>query len=191
MKSVNPAMLTVLLIFTILGCTNDDERLVEMAREHAARQAESQRQMVDLEKQVAEGSRRLVESDAKAREHLTVLQHDLRADQAEVGRQRDRLENDRRELAAQRHWDPIVAAVITDVGILLACLLPLALGVYVLWSARRGSESDSVVTELLVEELVASKPRLLLPGQSSFSPLDYEPDETPPDAGPSDDRPAG
>ena len=45
---------------------NSDDRLVEMAREHAARQAESQRQMTDLQKQVAEGSRQLVESDAKA-----------------------------------------------------------------------------------------------------------------------------
>ncbi len=48
----------VLLTLVIVGCTSSDDRLVEMARENAAREAESQRQMADLEKQVAEGGLR-------------------------------------------------------------------------------------------------------------------------------------
>ena len=53
-----------------------------------------------------------------------------------------------------------------DVGIGLACLLPLILGIYVLRSACRAGESDSAVAELLVQELVASEPRLSAPGPS-------------------------
>ena len=176
MRNANPVMLVTLLTLVIVGCTSNDDRLVAMAREHAARQAETQRQMTDLQKQVAEGSRQLVESDAKAREELTALQHDLRTDQAEIGHQRDQLESDRREIAAQRNRDPIVAAVIMDIGIILACLLPLALGVYVLRAACRAGESDSAVAELLVQELVASDPRFSLPGHSSLPVIEHQPD---------------
>jgi hypothetical protein len=160
---------TVVLLATI-GCrTSTDDRLVEMAREHASRQAETQRQMTDLQRQVAEGSRQLVESDAKAREELTALQYDLRTDQAQLLRGHDLLEAERREIAAQRYRDPIVATIIMDVGIMLACLLPLSVCIYILWSAHRDGESDSAVAELLLQELVTAEPRLLLTGQSSLA----------------------
>ena len=161
-----------LLLLPMIGCRGSaDEKLVEMAREHAVREAESQRQMVDLQKQVADGSRQLVEADAKARGELTALQHDLRSDQAEIGRQRDKMEAERREIAHNRFRDPIIAAIVEDIGIVLACLLPLVVCVYVLWSARRAGESDSAVAELLVQELVATEPTLLLSNEFSFPRL--------------------
>jgi hypothetical protein len=158
-----------------------------MAREHAARQAESERQMTDLQKQVAEGSRRLVESDAKAREELTSLQREMQGHQAEIGRERDKMEAERREIAANRYRDPVVAAIVMDIGIVVACLLPLIVAVYVLWSARRAGESDSAVAELLVQELVATEPTFLFPGQSSFPRLAHDSAERLP-AGNSADR---
>ena len=118
------------------------------------------------------------------------MQHDLQTAQAEIGRQRDQLEEDRREIATQRQRDPIVAAAILDIGIVLACLLPLALCVYVLRVACRAGESDSAVAELLVQELVASKPRLSLPGRSSLPAIedqavvDPRPDDSLDDSGP-------
>ena len=130
-------MLTVLLATTIVGCPDSDGRLVEMAKEHEKSQAEQSQQMARMQHEVAEGSKKLIEADGKARENLTALQHDLRSDQAEIGHQRDKLENDRREVAAQRRLDPIVAAAIMDVGIGLACLVPLTLAIYVLRSACR------------------------------------------------------
>lgn len=172
MRNANPAMLIILLTLMTASCASNDDRLIEMAREHAARQAESQRQATELQHQVAEGSRQLVESDAKARKDLTALQQQLRSDQAEIGQQRDQLENDRREIAAQRYRDPIIAAIITDIGIVLACLLPLAVCIYVLWSVTRPGESDRDVAELLVQEFVAPEPRFLLPGRSSFSAIE-------------------
>ena len=169
MKIVVFVIPSVLLLTPMLiGCgSSTDERLVKMSQEQVTRQAEQSRQAAEMHKQLVEGSRQLVQAEAKAREELTKLQHDLRADQAEVGRQRDQLETERRQIADQRHRDPIIAATIMDVGLVLACLLPLGIAVYVLWVANHSCESDSAVTELLVEELIADQPRLL----SAASPL--------------------
>ena len=104
MRIVIPVTLTVLLLVAATGCReSNDDRLVEMAQEHVARQAEQNRQMSESHKELAEGSRQLVEADAKAREELVVLQHDLRADQAEIGHQRDQLEAERRQIAEQAY----------------------------------------------------------------------------------------
>jgi hypothetical protein len=183
MKNANPVVLVILLILVIPGCKSNDDRLVDLAREHAVRQAEAQRQMTDLQKQVTEGSRRLVEADARAREELTVMQHDLRADAAEIGHQRDQMEAERREIATQRHRDPVVAAVILDIGIVLACLLPLGVCIYVLWSLRRTSDSDDALVEVLIEEVVADRPRIGLRDSTLPLPPPSPLIEAPPEAG--------
>ena len=125
MKTRNPLILLALLMMIVCASCTDDDRLVQMAKEHEKRQAEQSQQMARMQHEVAEGSKKLVEADAQARKELTALQHDLRGDQAEVGRQRDTLEAERRDIAAQRNRDPIVAAAITNTGLVLACLLPL------------------------------------------------------------------
>lgn len=193
MKIVAPVTLSVLLLFAATGCReSSDDRLVEMAQEHVARQAEQNRQMAELHKQLTEGSRQLVEADARAREELVVLQHDLRADQAEIGHQRDQLEAERRRIAEQRHRDPLIAAAIMQTGLVLACLLPLIVAVYVLWAVGRSRQSDDAVTELLVEELVADQPRLLPPATPSMAALGCEPAaDRLPDGGGGDAQPSG
>ncbi len=158
-------VVTVIATALIGGCEGGDGRLVGMARESADRQAEQNRQMAQLQGQVAEGARRLIEAGAQARQELTALQRDLRADQAEVGRQRDQLEAERREIAKQRHRDPIIAAAMMNVGLVLACLLPLVLCGYLLYVLRDSGTEDEAVTELLIEELVADRPRLLPPSR--------------------------
>ena len=53
------------LILTVIGC-DENARLAEMAERHLDRQAEQNRQMAELHRQVADGSRELVAADAKA-----------------------------------------------------------------------------------------------------------------------------
>jgi hypothetical protein len=150
------------MILLLTGCgSSTDERLLQQAREHAAQQAETHRQVARQQQEVAEGSRRLVEADAKARQEMASMQNGLREDQAEVGRQRDQLETERREIASQRHRDPIIASAIVNVGLVVAALLPLLVCVYVLWCVTRTRDADEAVTELLIEEIVTDKPRLL------------------------------
>ena len=149
------------LMLTAIGCDEEEnKRLAEMAERHLERQAEQNRQVTELQREVAEGSRRLVEADAQARQEMVALQREVQAERSEVGRQRDLLEGERRDLAAKRRLDPIVAAAITNIGLLLACLLPLVLCWYLL-TRRVEPADDQAVAEVLLEDLVADRPLLL------------------------------
>ena len=153
--------IAAMLILTAIGCNeNENTRLAEMAERHLDRQAEQNRQMVELQHEVAEGSRRLVEADAKAREEMVALQHEMQTERVEIGRQRDLLEDERRDLATKRHLNPIIAAAITNIGLLLACLLPIVLCWYLLHRRVEPAE-DQAVAEVLLEDLVANRPLLL------------------------------
>lgn len=160
------------LIVTTIGCDEDErKRAAEMAERHLERQAEQNRQIADLQREVAEGSRRLVEADAKAREQMVALQREVQAERAEIGHQRDLLEDERRDLAARRYLDPIIATAISHVGLLLACLLPLVVCWYLL-HRRIEPADDQAVAEVLLEDLVADRP-LLLPPVDCTRVIDY------------------
>ena len=153
------------LILTAIGCKGDENRrLAEMAERHLERQAEQSRQVTELQREVAEGSRRLVEADAQARQEMVALQHEVQAERNEVGQQRDLLEEDRRQLAEQRRQDPIIAAAITQVGMVVACVLPLVVCWYLLHREPTQSD-DATVTEVLIEDLIVERP-LLLPSSA-------------------------
>ena len=111
--------------------------------------------------QAAEASRELVQADAKARGEIVALQRDMQQGQADLGRQRDQLEQDRRQYAEQRNRDPILANTILDVGTILACLLPLVLGIALVLGLRDHTQTDSALTEILVEEIAGDRPALL------------------------------
>lgn len=151
----------MLLMMLATGCDRD-ERLARFAEQAAERQAEQNRRMADLQQEVAEGSRQLVEADAKARTEFTQLHRDLQSERSEIGQQRDALEEERREIASQRVTDPLIAAAILETGVLLACLLPLVLCWYLL---RQGDAelADALVTEILLEDLTKQQPLLLAP----------------------------
>ncbi|MCA9180357.1 MAG: hypothetical protein KDA51_02870 [Planctomycetales bacterium] len=155
------APIVVMLILAAIGCDEEEnKRLAEMAERHLERQAEQNRQVTELQREVAEGSRRLVEADAQARQEMVALQREVQAERTEVGRQRDLLEGERRDLAAKRRLDPIIAAAITNIGLLLACLLPLVLCWYLL-QRRVEPADDQAVAEVLLEDLVTDRPLLL------------------------------
>ena len=161
MKNTLLILTVILVVGPTIGCQNDDARIAEMAQRQADREAEHSRQMAQLQQQVAEGSRHLVEADADTRKELTELQRDLRNDQATVGQQRDALEAERRQITAERRWDSVVGPAITGAAILIACILPLILCVMALRGLRHPEEPNGVLAEILVEELVAERPRIL------------------------------
>lgn len=130
----------------------------------------------DEQRRLAEASRQLVEADAKARTETIAMQRQLQEAQTDVGRQRDQLENDRREFADQRNRDPIVANTIISVGTILACLLPLVLCIYLAMGLRDDPQSDSTLAEILVQEIVAEQPILLAP-QRPAAALSQDPAE--------------
>lgn len=167
------------------GCSSQDARLARFAEAAAERQAEQNRRMADLQQEVAEGSRQLVEADAKARSEFAALHKDLQSERSEVGRQRDALEEERREMASQRVTDPLVAAAVMEAGLMLACLLPLLLCWHLLRRGERDDPADALVAEALLADLVAERPLLLAPAPLRL--LSPEPPSDPPlaPAGPS------
>jgi len=186
------APIVVMLMLTSIGCDEEEnKRLAAMAERQLERQAEQNRQVTELQREVAEGSRRLVEADAQARQEMVVLQREVQAERTEVGRQRDLLEGERRDLAVKRRLDPIIAAAITNIGLLLACLLPLVLCWYLL-QRRIEPADDQAVAEELLEDLVTDRP-LLLPRSENIRAIGLnESDEdsrSPDDADPIENSP--
>jgi len=161
MRTTLRLIVTVMLMMSWIGCGSPDDRLVELARESAARQAEQNRQMSQLQHQVAEGSRQLVEADALARQELTRLQRDLQGHQAEVGHQRDALEIERREIAAQRRWESLLGPALVAAATLVACLVPLLICLRVVRGLGAADTGEEALAEFLVQELVAERPVIL------------------------------
>ena len=65
-----------------------------------------------------------------------------------------------RERSKGPRRDPIIAAAITNIGLLLVCLLPLVLCWYLL-HRRVEPADDQAVAEVLLEDLVTNRPLLL------------------------------
>src|SRR5882724_305641 len=115
-------------VVVVTGCGDPpDKRLLDLAQQSLAQQARQSEQLAKQSQQVATAARELVAADAQARQELiaglTKLQGQIQAERAAFDHQRDDLEHERRELAAQRGRDPIIAQAIGASGVMLACLL--------------------------------------------------------------------
>lgn len=179
----------LLMLLATIGCSPAadlrDQRLAEFAEqsveqqakqnEHLARQSQA---VVEQSQRLAEAGRELVAQDAAARREMVSAQHDLNTQlnqqRAAIDLGRDDLEQDRRQIAGERHRDPIVAASIQTAGLILACLLPLLVCVFIIWQMGRHEPVDAVVAELLTCELVSDQPRLL-PGPLWRPALEHRP----------------
>jgi hypothetical protein len=160
-KKISPFTSALLLAVLAIGC-DEDQRLVEQAREADERQAEQNRQIAHQNHQLAEATNQLIEADAKSRQELVALERDLQAERAVVGKQRDELEAERKGLASQRLQASLLVECIDGAITILACLLPLVLCWYLLVGLRN-SGNDEPLGELLAMELVAESPSPLLP----------------------------
>ena len=170
--------LALLMLGVVGGCgRSPDERLADFAqqtmteqRKQNDRMADQSQAVVEESHQLAETAKALVEHDAEARRELIAAQQDLTSQlngqQSAIHTGHQQLEQDRREIADQRHRDPIIAAVIQDFGLFIACLLPLVVAVFVIRQMQSQEPDHAAVAELLVLELTADEPRLL-PGPMS------------------------
>ncbi len=134
-----------------------------MAKWAAGQQAEQNKEMARVNREVSESHKRLIEVDANARKDVLAMQSDLQSQASEVGRQRDLLESERREIAGQRLCESILAPIIANAGPLLVCALVLVFCGLLVYGLRTNSDDDSVVAQVLVEELASSEPKLLPP----------------------------
>jgi hypothetical protein len=167
-----------LIMVLIPGCSDApdlrDQRLAEFAQRSLEEQskqndliARQSQSVVEESQKLAEASKVLVERDSEARRELISAHEKLNAQlneqRAAIEANRDHLELERKLLAKERHRDPIIAATIQSVALILAALLPLLVSVFVIVQMRRPEPDDAAVAELLTMELVSNEP-LLLPG---------------------------
>jgi hypothetical protein len=170
--------LALLMLGVVGGCgSSPDELLADFAERTMSEQIKQNDRMADQSQavveeshQLAETAKELVEHDAEARRELIAAQQELTSQlngqQSAIYTGHEQLEHDRREIAEQRHRDPIIAAVIQDFGLFIACLLPLVVAVFVIRQIQSQEPDHAAVAELLVLELTADEPRLL-PGPMS------------------------
>lgn len=163
-----------LIAATEVGGCGDDGRLADYAHNSVEQQTKQNEQIAkqNLEvtqqnRQVAEAAQKLVEADARARQEMVTaqksLQEGLQAERSTLDQQRQEIEHERQVIARERYWEPLIAEAIAGCGVLLACLLPLAICIYVLWSLHTDHGDEAALNELLVSELTTDGPRLLLP----------------------------
>lgn len=207
MKRITRAGRTVpaLTLLAVIGCgpapDMRDQRLADLAQQSTEQQAKQNEAMarqsqavVEESQKLAQTAEKLVESDAKARAEMVAAQERLTSQldqqRAAVDTGRDQLEQERKQIAAQRHRDPVVAASIQTVGLIVAALLPLIVAIYVIRQMSRAEPDDGAVAELLVSELTAERPLLLpAPALRTAPALEHHagrrlPDEPAPDVQP-------
>ncbi|WP_339733229.1 hypothetical protein [uncultured Gimesia sp.] len=160
----------ILILLTGASCNSDENsRVADLATQQLERQADQNRRMSELQQEVTSGSRELVEADAKARQEMIAIQREIQAGQNEIGFQRDQLEAERREIADSRNRDPIIAAAITKVALVVISLLPLLL-CWLLLQQKVEPADKNEITELLLDDMVSAEPCLI-------SPATREPDK--------------
>ena len=168
MKPLIPitAVATALAVVLMTGC-DENERVARMAEKAADRQAEQNKEMARVNREVAEGTKRLVKSNAEARKNVLAMQKDLHDQAAEVGHQRDQLESERQGIAAERLRESILGPIIANLGPLAVCALVLVFCALLVYGLRVDKGDDDAVGEVLIEELVAERPVLLPPAVSA------------------------
>ena len=154
-------MVVAIVALVIAGCPDDEnKRLAEQAERNLERQAAQELRNSDLHREVAEATKQLVKADAAAREDMMALHRDVQLERSELGRQRDLLELERRDIANTRNRDPLIAEAIKIVGLMLVCTVPL----FIAWQIlRRSDQADenAAMAELLLEEISSPVPTLI------------------------------
>src|SRR3954447_14007693 len=108
---------TLILSITLLAATNGcDDRVSQIAREAADRQAQQNTEMAQLNKEVASGSHQLVEADAKARQDIVGVHHDLQSERTRLDTSWSELESERREIAGQRRTESMLVSLSSAIG---------------------------------------------------------------------------
>jgi hypothetical protein len=147
----------LLAVLLIAGCGSEDKRLTQALR----LQAETNQEMVRLNREVAQGISQLTKENAEFRKEALALQKELHTQRAEILVKQERLDAERRQLLLH---DPLVAKAITHVGITLACLLPVGLCWFLLQRPPPPSvEQDLIASDLLLDDLTSARPVLIAP----------------------------
>lgn len=154
-KNLKTAAVTMLSAMTLIGC---DDRAAQIATQAADRQAEQNREMAQLNREVAAGTSRLVTEDAKARQQALEVHRDLQQERAGLADGWNSLEAERKQIAQSRRTDSALAAIVSGGGATLAGLLALALAWLVLYRGNDDGESSTPAIYAEVIDVMLDQP---------------------------------
>jgi hypothetical protein len=178
-RSLKPWITTPWIISMIVmsGC---DDRAAQVAREAADRQAQQNQSMAELNREVAAGTKRLVEADAQTRKEVVSVHRDLQAERARLDSGWNDLEQERRQMAGQRRAESLLAPTVETAGLLAVITLVLGFSWYALVKTRSSSETECAVTDLLLDEVLADNSQALLADPEKPRLLDHSGTENSP-----------
>ena len=149
----------------LVGCAEEDhhKQVAEVATQAADRQAQQNTEMVRLNREVAEGTRRMVEADAEARKEIIAVHQEIQSERASLNDSFETLEAERKQIAGQRRTESMLGPILK--GCAAAAVIAVTIGYCwsLLFSLRRQDDAGQVLSELLVDELLSEKPVLLPP----------------------------
>ena len=146
-------LMTIAALLTILtGCS--EERVAQISREAADRQARQNETMAGLQQHVAEASKNLVEADAQSRQEMIGVHRDLQ-------QERQRLDTSWSELHQQFRSDSLLVATLPSLGAALLVALLLGFCWYALFATHKSEPSATELNETLLTELTTDEPRFL------------------------------
>ena len=143
----------------LIGC--DDARSVRLAQEGADRQAQQNNTMAELQREVAAGSRSLVEEQGAARREALQLQQSVQGERDDLSAGWNDLEGERRRMAASRRADSLLAAVIRGSAAAAAAIVALAFAYLTIIGLGRDNESTVLSCEFLADEVLPRLPKFL------------------------------
>ena len=162
MRLIPRAILPIAILITLVtGC---DDRVTQVAREAADRQAQQNTAMANI-----------VEADAKARQEIVGVHRDLQAERTRLDTGWTALESDRKEIAGERRTESTLASMTTIAGSILLAAVLLGFCWFILIGARQDHASVEL-TELLVQRIATRAARPVGPERvtADSSPTDRQ-----------------
>lgn len=151
---MKPLKLLPILLATSLftGCQSESARVSRIAEQAMHQQSRQNEEMARLNREVTTATERLVEADAESRREIL-------AAHKSITHQRDALEQERREIAAHRVRESLLAPLLWSLGTLTLCLVPVAVAILAL--RQHATDETEYLNDVLIDELVTDQPRLL------------------------------
>jgi hypothetical protein len=145
-KTLPTTIILLVALAIASGCSDENARVAQVALEGAERQAEQNQEMTRLNREVALGTKRLVESRADSDQHWQAMQQDIHE-------QSNQLEAERRQQADARQRDSLLAPVLETLGVLLVCCLPLVL-CWRLVTGLLAETEEAAMSQTLIDEMI-------------------------------------
>jgi len=167
-------ILALICGLTMTGCNRSPDDFQELVDQLTQHQLQQQKELLDQSQTLTAASQSLVEKDAESRREFatmhSVAQQSLFAERQKLDQHKALLEDERREIAKQRHRDPLIATALLQASTLVICSLPILLVLAVYQKAQQ-EPADACLNDILLSEF-ASEQALLLPG--SFARLEEQ-----------------